>query len=91
MSVLQHLTHNSAGDQRSIVKTLSFAIMHFTVAFAVVFALTGDVVVGGVVAMIEPAVNTVAYHFHEKIWLRLSPRRSANASVQSSTTCVQQY
>ncbi|WP_127478299.1 DUF2061 domain-containing protein [Sulfurivermis fontis] len=51
-----------------MTKTVTFAITHFTVAFAVAYALTGDVVVGGAVALVEPAVNTVAYHFHEKAW-----------------------
>jgi uncharacterized membrane protein len=77
MSRSQYLTHDSAGAQRGAIKTLSFAITHFTVAFAVTFALTGDVVVGGLVATVEPAVNTIAYHFHEKVWLRLAPGRAA--------------
>jgi uncharacterized membrane protein len=42
--------------------------MHFSVAFGVVYALTGDLVVGGAVALVEPAVNTIGYHFHEKFW-----------------------
>ena len=54
-----------------MLKTISFAAMHFSVAFAVAYLLTGDVVVGGAVALVEPAVNTVAYHFHEKVWQRL--------------------
>jgi uncharacterized membrane protein len=54
-----------------MIKTISFAMMHFTVAFGVAYALTGDLVIGGAVALVEPAVNTVAYHFHEKVWLRL--------------------
>ena len=57
-----------------MAKTLSFAATHFTVAFGVAYALTGDPVVGGVIALVEPAVNTVAYHFHEKIWLRIRAR-----------------
>ncbi len=52
-------------------KTISFAIMHFTVAFTVVYLLTGDIMIGGIVAVIEPAVNTVAYYFHEKIWTKI--------------------
>jgi uncharacterized membrane protein len=51
-----------------MTKTVTFAITHFTVAFGVAYALTGDVVIGGAVALVEPAVNTVAYYFHEKIW-----------------------
>ncbi|SET29803.1 DUF2061 domain-containing protein [Thalassotalea agarivorans] len=49
-------------------KTTTFAITHFTVAFSVAYALTGDILVGGLVATIEPAINTVAYYFHEKVW-----------------------
>jgi uncharacterized membrane protein len=59
-----------------MAKTLSFAATHFTVAFGVAYALTGDVVIGGAVALVEPAVNTVAYHFHEKVWSRLRTRRA---------------
>ncbi|HIF9399728.1 TPA: DUF2061 domain-containing protein [Photobacterium damselae] len=49
-------------------KTVSFAIVHFSVAFGVAYLLTGDVLIGSVMAMIEPAINTVAYYFHEKVW-----------------------
>lgn len=52
----------------ALVKTLSFAAVHFAVAFAVVFALTGNVMLGGVVAIVEPACNVVAYYLHEKAW-----------------------
>lgn len=53
-----------------MIKTMSFATMHFTIAFAVAWILTGDVLVGGLVALVEPAVNSVAYFFHEKVWAR---------------------
>lgn len=53
-------------------KTLSFAIVHMAVAFSVVFLLTGSAVVGGIVALLEPACNTVAYYFHEKVWSRVA-------------------
>ena len=53
-----------------MLKTASFAVMHFSIAFTVAYLLTGSVVVGGAVALIEPAVNTVAYYFHEKLWSR---------------------
>ena len=62
-----------------MTKTLSFGAMHITVAFVVVWALTGDWMTGGVVALVEPCVNTVAYHFHEKVWKRLRPREHAPA------------
>lgn len=61
-------------EQNPMKKTLSFALMHFTVAFGVAYILTGSVVVGGLVALVEPAVNTVAFYFHERLWQRLEAR-----------------
>ncbi len=36
------------------LKTASFATIHFSVAFTVVYLLTGDAFVGGVMATLEP-------------------------------------
>lgn len=56
-----------------VKKTTSFAVLHFSVAFGVTYALTGDWQVSGVVALIEPMVNTVAFFFHELVWARRAP------------------
>ena len=62
-------------------KTISFAALHFTVAFTVAYLMSGSVLIGGAIALVEPAINTVAYHFHEQVWNRirqadrLSPQR----------------
>ncbi|MGD8173103.1 DUF2061 domain-containing protein [Vibrio sp. TRT 21S02] len=63
---------NLAGSAK--VKTGSFAIVHFSVAFGVAYLMTGDLFVGGIMASIEPAINTCAYYFHEKIWQRKHPQ-----------------
>jgi uncharacterized membrane protein len=55
----------------SMLKTFTFAILHFSIAFGIAFALTGDLLTGGLIALLEPACNTVAYYFHEKFWNRL--------------------
>lgn len=62
-----------------MTKTLTFAILHFSIAFAVACLLTGDVVIGGAVALIEPAVNTVAFYFHERVWRRIDARDGTHA------------
>ncbi len=62
-------THGARGD-KSLLKTITFAITHFTVAFTVAYLLTGDILIGSLIAMVEPAINTVAYFFHEKLWAR---------------------
>ena len=50
-----------------MIKTITFACMHFSIAFGVVFLMTGSVLIGGAVALVEPAINTVAFYFHEKL------------------------
>src|SRR5690349_19823354 len=51
--------------ETKMLKTLSFAAVHFTVAFTIGYLLTGSVLVGGTLALVEPACNTIAYHLHE--------------------------
>ncbi len=56
-----------------MVKTLSFGILHYSVAFLVVYALSGDLLISSLAGAIEPGVNTVVFHFHEKFWVRYGP------------------
>lgn len=58
-----------------MLKTLTFTVVHFCIAFAVAYALTGSVTVGGLVAAVEPLCNSVGFYFHEKIWQRIERRR----------------
>ncbi len=60
-----------------MLKTLTFALMHFSIAFTVAYLLTGDMLIGGLIALVEPAVNTIGYVFHEKIWQRLQQQKLA--------------
>ncbi|QJD57544.1 DUF2061 domain-containing protein [Pseudomonas sp. gcc21] len=59
-----------------MLKTFTFAVVHFTVAFTVAYLLTGSVITGGLIALVEPMVNTVAYYFHERAWQRFGSERS---------------
>ena len=63
-----------------LTKTLSFAAIHFTVAFTVAYLLTGSFIVGGLLALVEPMCNTVAYHLHVKVWVRIRSRSDHSAS-----------
>ncbi|RYY74282.1 MAG: DUF2061 domain-containing protein [Gammaproteobacteria bacterium] len=59
-----------------MAKTASFAILHFSVAFSVGYALTGSALVGGTIALVEPAINTVVFFFHEKAWGKIDACKS---------------
>ncbi len=56
---------------RDFLKTGSFAVLHFAVGFGVAYALTGSVAVATGVALVEPAVNTVVFFFHERAWAQV--------------------
>jgi uncharacterized membrane protein len=60
-----------------VTKTMSFAIVHFSVAFSVGYVMTGSVLVGGAIALVEPAINTVAYYLHERVWSRMQKLKQA--------------
>jgi uncharacterized membrane protein len=53
------------------------------VAFTVGYLMTGSVLVGGALALVEPAINTIAYHIHEQVWARFktAPRHVHHDAV----------
>jgi uncharacterized membrane protein len=69
-----------------MLKTLTFALLHFGVAFSVTYLLTGSIAVATGVGLIEPIVNTVAFHFHERAWRRAETRRARPSSQTACST-----
>lgn len=63
-----------------VKKTASFAVLHFITAFSVAWAMTGSWLIGGAVALVEPAINTVVYFLHEKLW----QRKTAGSALRQS-------
>ncbi|MDX1594049.1 MAG: DUF2061 domain-containing protein [Gammaproteobacteria bacterium] len=70
-----------------MTKTATFAVVHFCVAFGVGYLMTGSVLVGGAIALVEPAVNSVAYHLHERAWVRFGKRAEPCVSAGAAITC----
>lgn len=58
---------------RAVAKTASYGTMHFMVAGAVAYAITGDWRAALAISAIEPMVQTVSYVMHERAWERLWP------------------
>ncbi|MBS69806.1 MAG: hypothetical protein CMK98_15940 [Pseudomonas sp.] len=65
--------------QRPLLKTLTFAVLHFATAFIVVYALTGSLVIGGAVALIEPLCNTLVFYLHERAWQRFGRQKAIHS------------
>jgi uncharacterized membrane protein len=61
-------------------KTLSFALVHFSIAFSVTYLFTGSLVAGGLSALVEPCLNTLAAHFHDRYWAHRERRQALLAA-----------
>ncbi len=68
----------------TLAKTVSFAVVHFAVAFSVGYLLTGSVGIASALALVEPLANTVAFYFHERAWQALRPGATATSSRAAS-------
>ncbi len=52
----------------TLAKTLTYCLMHFTVAIAVAYLLSGDWRIALSIGIIEPLVQTVFFNMHERSW-----------------------
>jgi len=53
---------------RIIMKTATYAVMHLVVAVSVAYALSGDWRIALGIGLLEPAIQTVFYNLHERLW-----------------------
>ncbi len=68
-----------------LIKTATYLSIHLTVGFTVAYLMTGSVAVAGGIALVEPAINAVAFFFHEQAWKRFTarpPRGAGKAWMQ---------
>lgn len=79
MANIQQFVEN---NQRMFKKTLSYYIMHITVAMIVGYVVTGSLWMAITLSLVEPTVQAVAYFFHERIWDKKSAVDNQEASVQ---------
>ena len=73
---------------RDLVKTLTYGSMHFVVAVAVAYAISGSWQVALGIGLIEPIVQTLFYNLHERVW-RVLPlhwpiRRSWRLAIRNA-------
>lgn len=80
-----HVLRLAQGNRRLLLKTASYSCLHVTVAALVAYAVTGSVSVALALSLLEPAVRTVAFFFHEKLWA-LEPGASAAAPSASAAS-----
>jgi uncharacterized membrane protein len=68
----------------TLAKTVTFAMVHFTVAFSIAYLLTGSIGIASALALVEPVANTVAFYFHERVWERIRGRGAGQLAAQQA-------
>ena len=80
-----HEQSRSHGHARSLsqvaLKTVTYGLMHFSVAVTVAFALTHDWRIALTIGTIEPLVQTVFFTLHDRIWTGIEARKAARAGA----------
>lgn len=66
---------------RTLKKTATYSVMHMIVAVGVAFALTGSWIIALGIGLVEPMVQTAAYHLHERAWSFGDPRGHTGRKV----------
>jgi uncharacterized membrane protein len=84
--------------KRTILKTISYGVMHVFNAVLVAYALSRSWRVAFAIGTIEPCVQTVAFFFHERAWHKIETRKkkkdyhdSVIDSSSPATTVVENY
>ncbi|MNH49640.1 hypothetical protein D3C73_12210 [compost metagenome] len=62
------------------LKTVTYGLMHFTVAVLVAFALTRDWRIALAIGTVEPLVQTVFFTLHDRIWTRIEAKKARRAA-----------
>ncbi len=52
----------------TMMKTVTYCLMHFVVAITVAYALSGDLAIALSIGIIEPLVQTCFFNMHERGW-----------------------
>ncbi len=75
--VMANIQKFVVNNQRTLKKTLSYYIMHITVAMLVAYFVTGNIWMALTLSMLEPTVQAFAFFFNEKVWAAKDRRISA--------------
>ena len=68
----------------SLAKTLSFAVIHLALAVSIGWLLTGTFVLAGLLALVEPVVNTAVGHRLARLRLGEGRSRKQQAAMRSA-------
>jgi uncharacterized membrane protein len=77
------LVEQAAKHKVTVFQTFTSIGLHFAVAFGVMLAFTGQAIVSGAVALVEPVVCHFAHQAHDWVW-GLFERKPALATIATA-------
>lgn len=63
MSCCKHIIH-----KESLQKTVSYFVVHITIAFIVSWIVSDSLIVALGISMIEPLLQMLGFYIHERVW-----------------------
>jgi len=61
-------------------RTVSQVALHMSVAFGIMYAMTGSLAFGGIAALVEPVCNVALLPLHDRLWAKIQARLEARRS-----------
>lgn len=61
----------SDSKSRSVIKTITWRITGSSATFLIAYLISGNLAVGGTIAVIQLVTNTFLYFIHERIWNKI--------------------
>ena len=84
--------------KQTLLKTLSYAVMHMTVSISIAYLLSGSWKIALAIGLVEPCVQTVCFFFHERAWHRFEKKQhradhhdSVIDSVSPATSTIEDW
>jgi uncharacterized membrane protein len=78
---MAHIQKFVDNNQHTLKKTLSYYVMHITVAMLVGYFVTGSILMALTLSLLEPTVQAVAFFFHEKVWNKKTNTQQQNVTA----------
>lgn len=69
----------------TLKKTASYYVVHVTVAAGVAYAVTGNLLLSITLSLLAPAIQAVAFFFHEKARERWGARAAATPAAAGAS------
>lgn len=82
VTVMARIQNFVQTNQRIFKKTLSYYIMHITVAMLVAYAVTGNFWMAVTLSLLEPTVQAFAFFFHEKAWNKRDQKAAQSTEIK---------